>query len=106
MVTAVEDLIHNLEALNVEIIMAKEADSDLIQEMAPDALVIATGAKPIAPPIPGIESDKVIQAWDLLAGKACSGKKVVVVGGNAVGLETALFLADQFDAGAEAVDIQ
>jgi 2,4-dienoyl-CoA reductase (NADPH2) len=34
-------------------------------------------------------------AWDLLAVKTNVGKKVVIVGGNAVGLETALFLAHQ-----------
>jgi 2,4-dienoyl-CoA reductase (NADPH2) len=32
-------------------------------------------------------------AWDVLAGRADTGKEVIVIGGGAVGLETALFLA-------------
>ena len=47
------------------------------------------------PSIPGINHPKVALAWDVLSGKATVGKKVVMVGGNAVGLETALYLASQ-----------
>ena len=47
------------------------------------------------PSIPGINSSKVVLAWDVLASKAMVGRKVVIVGGNAVGLETALCLASQ-----------
>ena len=35
----------------------------------------------------------MVCAWDVLSGKADTGKEVVVIGGGAVGLETALFLA-------------
>jgi len=55
--------------------------------------VLATGAKPILPEIPGVDQPHVVQAWDVLAGKAGVGRSVVVVGGNAVGLETAMYLA-------------
>jgi 2,4-dienoyl-CoA reductase (NADPH2) len=37
----------------------------------------------------------VVQAWDVLAGKVLTGKRVVVIGGGAVGVETAQFLADR-----------
>jgi 2,4-dienoyl-CoA reductase (NADPH2) len=92
MLTAVQDLINNLENLNVEVLLGEEGDVRAIKEMAPDAVVIATGAKPIMPDLPGIQGDNVDPAWDLLEGKARVGKKVVVIGGNAVGLETALYL--------------
>ena len=35
------------------------------------------------------------QAWDVLAGRVGVGKKVLILGGNAVGLETAMYLAVQ-----------
>jgi len=35
----------------------------------------------------------VVLAWDVLSGKADTGKEVVIIGGGAVGLETALLLA-------------
>jgi 2,4-dienoyl-CoA reductase (NADPH2) len=95
MVTAATDLINNLRALNVNILLGKEADRELVREMKLDVVILATGASPILPPIPGIETQGVVTAWDVLSGKVHVGEKVVVVGGNAVGLETALYLADQ-----------
>jgi 2,4-dienoyl-CoA reductase (NADPH2) len=79
----------------VEIFLGKEADEAFIRETAPDALIVATGATPLLPSIPGFNHSKVVFAWDVLAGKATVGKKVIIVGGNAVGLETALYLASQ-----------
>jgi len=61
----------------------------------PDALIIATGAKPLIPEIKGVEQPNVVLAWDVLSGKIDTGKEVVIIGGGAVGLETALFLARQ-----------
>jgi 2,4-dienoyl-CoA reductase (NADPH2) len=58
-------------------------------------VILATGAEPVTPPIPGVEAPNVVQAWDVLQDKAAIGKRVVVVGGGAVGVETALFLADK-----------
>lgn len=95
MVTAATDLINNLRALNVKVLLGKEADRELVREMKPDVVILATGASPVLPPIPGIETQDVVRAWDVLSGKVHVGKKVVIVGGNAVGLETALYLADQ-----------
>jgi len=95
MVSAATDLENNLKALHVEILLGKKADYSFIKDCAPEALVLATGARPVLPDIKGIEGQKVALAWDVLNGKTGLGKRVVVVGGNAVGLETALYLADQ-----------
>ena len=95
MVVAATDLINNLKAFHVDIILNREADDAFVRELAPDVVVMATGARPLLPDIRGIETYGAILAWDLLAGKAGVGKKVVIIGGNAVGLETALFLAHQ-----------
>ncbi len=95
MVTAPADLASNLKALNIEILLNKEADAALIKDMAPDVVVVATGAKPIQPDIPGVDGQNVVQAWGVLAGGVGVGKNVVILGGNAVGLETALYLANQ-----------
>jgi 2,4-dienoyl-CoA reductase-like NADH-dependent reductase (Old Yellow Enzyme family)/thioredoxin reductase len=92
---AAGDLEKNLKACPVEILLEKEAEENFIREKAPDALVVATGATPLLPSIPGIDHSKVVLAWEVLAGKATAGRKVVIVGGNAVGLETALYLAHQ-----------
>jgi len=95
MVTAADDLINNLRALEVDLVFNKTVDLALIEETSPDAVVVATGARPIMPDIPGVDGQNVVQAWDLLAGRVGVGKRVVIVGGNAVGLETAIYLAGQ-----------
>jgi 2,4-dienoyl-CoA reductase (NADPH2) len=70
-------------------------DSTLLAAERPDTLILATGGEPVAPPIPGIQSGHVVQAWDILSGKRLAGEKVVVIGGGSVGVETSLFLAEQ-----------
>jgi 2,4-dienoyl-CoA reductase (NADPH2) len=95
MVTAAKDLVNNIKALNVEVLLNKEADITFLKDMSPDAVVVAAGARPILPDIPGIDGQNVVQAWDVLAGRVGVGKKVLILGGNAVGLETALYLAVQ-----------
>ena len=95
MITVAEDLIKNLKELQVKVLLGHEADAAFLKEMNPEEVVIASGAKPVLPDLPGIESDHVVSAWDLLAGRARTGTKVVIIGGNAVGLETALYLSSQ-----------
>ncbi len=64
-------------------------------------VVIATGAAPIIPKFPTEEGANVVSAWDVLRGKVNTGKNVVVVGGGAVGVETALMLAEEGTISAE-----
>ena len=103
MVTVATDLVNNLNALDVEILLGAEADPTFIRDLSPHAVVLATGARPMAPDIRGIDSPHVVFAWDLLDGMRGVGKNVVIVGGNAVGLETALYLANQGTLSAEAL---
>ena len=59
------------------------------------ALVIAVGAEPAVPPIPGIKLPIVAWAQDVFTAKASVGETVVVAGGGCVGCEAALDLARQ-----------
>ena len=93
--TAAIDLIHNLYDKRVETIMEKEVTRAVVGQLAPDVVVLAAGASPAKPEIKGIDGDNVIQAWQLLEENMETGQNVVILGGNAVGLETALFLANQ-----------
>lgn len=82
-----------LESSAVKVELNKEVTPELVEEVDPDVVVVATGARPLVPDIPGIDGANVVGAWDLLYGKADVGDRVVIVGGGAVGCETALFLA-------------
>ena len=72
--------------------LSKEADAAAIAEYVPDAVILAAGAKPIKPRIAGIDSEKVIDALDLLSNKLPTGQKVYVLGGGEVGCEAAAYL--------------
>jgi 2,4-dienoyl-CoA reductase (NADPH2) len=82
-----------LKKLNVAIHLGIEVSAVQIEAEKPDALILATGAVALTPPIKGIDGSNVRFAWDVLRGKVDTGKEIVIIGGGAVGLETALFLA-------------
>ncbi len=79
----------------VEIHTNIQVTAQMIQEKQPDVVVLATGAKPSVPEIPGLESADVVLAADVLEGKVSCGKKVLVLGGGMVGCETAAFLGER-----------
>jgi 2,4-dienoyl-CoA reductase (NADPH2) len=80
---------------NIDICLNQIVDEALIDEEKPDHIILATGAMPMKPPIPGVELPHVVQAWDVLAGQVYTGNRVVIIGGGAVGVETALKLAEK-----------
>jgi pyruvate/2-oxoglutarate dehydrogenase complex dihydrolipoamide dehydrogenase (E3) component len=67
----------------------------VIDEEGPDEVIVATGALPRWPDIPGIHSKQVVSSWDILNETAKVGKRVVISGGGMVGCETAEFLAER-----------
>lgn len=75
----------------------------LITKEKPDTLILATGARPFEPPTPGIDLAHVVGAWDVLEDKVGTGKNVAIIGGGAVGVETALFLAEKGTMPAETI---
>jgi 2,4-dienoyl-CoA reductase (NADPH2) len=82
-----------LKKWKVRVHTGTEATVLHVEREKPDAVVLATGALPSIPDIKGVNGANVVLAWDVLAGKADTGNEVVVIGGGAVGLETALLLA-------------
>jgi 2,4-dienoyl-CoA reductase (NADPH2) len=87
------DLAHQMEIHSVEIHLGQEVTLEFIKTLQPQTVVIATGAKPLIPPLPGIDGPQVYTAWEVLSGQVDMETPVVIIGGGAVGCETALFLA-------------
>lgn len=79
--------------LGVNVKFGVEATPELIENMAPDVVIIAAGATPIVPRIPGKDKSKAICAIDLLNSGKDIGQTAVIVGGGVVGCEAAAFLA-------------
>lgn len=72
-----------------------EATEDMIKEENPDALIIAVGATPLIPNIPGVDKEHVHWSGDVDCGRVPVGNKVIVVGGGLTGAESAVDLAMQ-----------
>jgi len=66
-----------------------------VKEQGFDHVVTATGARPVRPGVPSEEGAHIVQAWDVLKKHADTGSDVVVVGGGAVGIETAILLGEE-----------
>lgn len=91
----VRSYITKCQKLGVKVVLNTEVTLDLIKEVKPNVVVIATGAKNFRPNIEGIENKTVVDGTDILSGKIKAGKKVLIVGGGMVGSEIAAFLGEQ-----------
>lgn len=69
------------------------AGAEELKDKRPDSVILACGALPAAPPIPGLDSPLVADARDVLVGKVALKGPVVVLGAGYVGMETADFLS-------------
>lgn len=80
----------------VKVELGREVTPQLVRELSPDVVIVATGAAPLIPEIPGIDKPHVVIAEDVLRGKAELGRKVVILGGyGQTGVETADFIAEK-----------
>ncbi len=89
--------------LDINVALSTRVSPAEVQKIAPDVVILATGSKQIRPPIEGIDLPHVVTAWDVLLKKVPVGQKVVVIGGGAVGIETALALAEAGTLSADAL---
>lgn len=81
-----------LAQTGVEVKLNTELTAEQAEAMQADVIIVAVGAKPIAPPIPGIDSDKVVTLDALHQETPALGQKVVILGGGLVGSECAIYL--------------
>jgi 2,4-dienoyl-CoA reductase-like NADH-dependent reductase (Old Yellow Enzyme family)/thioredoxin reductase len=79
----------------VDIRLNTEATPEMIEKEKPDVLILALGANPMIPNIPGVKGANVVMAEDLLTGRKTVGGSVVIIGGGLVGCETAEFLIEK-----------
>lgn len=84
-----------LKNSNVKIQTKTQATPELVKSMKPDVIIIATGAKPFIPDIPGPGSKNSVHVIDVLNKKAKVGDKIVIIGGRSGSCETAYCLAKE-----------
>ncbi len=79
----------------VEIRMNTLVDRAYVDNMAPDALIIAAGSRPLVPPIPGLDGGNVVIVNNYYKEKAKVGDNVVILGGGLAGCECAIHLGQE-----------
>ena len=75
----------------IKVLMNTEATREMLAAEGYDEVLVAIGANPLVPPIPG--SDTTVTAPNVYGHEDELGDKVVVIGGGQVGCETAYHLA-------------
>ena len=80
-------------ASGADVRLNTEATPELIESLKPDALLLAVGARPIVPPIPGVDSEKVKGLEALHRANPDLGQRVAILGGGLVGSESAVWLS-------------
>lgn len=86
-------LIKKIKNSTVELRVPRKATVDIIAEEKPDVIIMAAGAAPIVPAIPGL--GQAFTAEDILTGKVTPEKRVLVIGGGLAGIEVAEFMASK-----------
>jgi NADPH-dependent 2,4-dienoyl-CoA reductase/sulfur reductase-like enzyme len=88
-------LIRQVSKAHIEVCLNTEPTPEMIKGKKYDAVLVAIGAEPIIPPIPGVDSQNVVFAKDIYGQEHTLGKNIVIIGGGEVGVETGMHLAEK-----------
>lgn len=85
-----------LKQLGVDIHLGITVTAEMVLRENPDAVVVATGALPYIPDLPGANAANVVEMRQVLLGEVETGENVVIVDcqNHIYGLDTADFLVD------------
>ena len=94
---AIDNLRREVTQAGVDVRLNSRADEQLLRELQPDAIVLATGAAPRVPELELMGSPTVRTAWDVLQGATLPAGRAVVADWRCdwIGLGVATLLAQQ-----------
>lgn len=89
-----EYLKSELDKAKVNVHLNTKFDPTLLADYEPDLLVLAVGARPVIPAIPGA-AGKIVSLDEILSeNHRLNGKNIIIIGGGSSGCELAEYLAD------------
>ena len=91
-----------IQTSGVDLQLNRRVDVEALKAGGYDHVVLATGIVPRLPPIPGIESDKVVSYLDVIEGRKAAGRTVAIIGAGGIGFDVGEFLTHAHDGKTEA----
>jgi 2,4-dienoyl-CoA reductase-like NADH-dependent reductase (Old Yellow Enzyme family)/thioredoxin reductase len=86
-------LIRQVKKAGIEVLLSTGATPEIIKSKKYDAVLVAAGSEPVIPDIPGADGSNVVAPIFVFGNKAL-GKNIVVVGGDLIGTQTGMYLAE------------
>jgi 2,4-dienoyl-CoA reductase-like NADH-dependent reductase (Old Yellow Enzyme family) len=74
----VTNLTREMQLAGAKVVTRTKVTRGLVEELKPDAVIVATGAKPRAGEIEGIETGHVVNAWQVIKNEVNVGTSVVI----------------------------
>jgi 2,4-dienoyl-CoA reductase-like NADH-dependent reductase (Old Yellow Enzyme family)/thioredoxin reductase len=74
--------------------LGQEVTAQTVQKENPDVVILATGSRPILPPVEGIDEASVVTFDVVLDGDVQEKKTTVIIGGGSTGCEVAYHLSE------------
>lgn len=93
--TSIKARAKHVTMAGVNVMLNTLATPELLAQLKPDQVILATGGTPIALNIPGADAANVVGYVDAMEGKKEVSGNVAVIGGGLVGLEVAEILAEK-----------
>jgi 2,4-dienoyl-CoA reductase-like NADH-dependent reductase (Old Yellow Enzyme family)/thioredoxin reductase len=87
-------LIRQIRKSGVELLLNTTAMPEMIRAKGYDAVVVAIGAEPVISNASGTEGSKVYNVIEVYGNEKALGKNVVVIGGDKIGMQTGMYLAE------------
>ena len=86
---AAETMAEELRRLGVLVISGHAPTVEEIKAIHPAGVVVACGARPIIPDVPGVDLPNVVTSHDVISGRKAVSGRVAVIGAGMTGLECA-----------------
>ena len=88
-------LINRVNKRKITVMLNTAMTPELASSLEPDAIIMAIGAAPIVPPIPGVDGENTVMAIGMHDNMDKVGQNVLILGGGLVGCEEGIYLAQQ-----------
>ncbi len=72
-----------------KVVKGKDVTLDMVQKENPDVIIVATGAAPNVPPIPGLKDYPHQTGHDYFRTGSVKGDRIMILGGGMIGMEAA-----------------